>query len=209
MNCFGFRINEQGKREMKALRFAGMIVMLVFSTIAASPSTTPRSVDESGMKDGLLVKGSLVSSAESTISIVHLSIPPTYLGGVTEAQVSIDSFDEVHSFNLLLQFEPNELVSADVTDFRRNSVHLPEVNLGDHSLNAARNAGLGRIRIIGLAPEATIGSAEIGYLRLHISPNASIGATQTITLAGEINYADTGVVAIEPVVAVVRVIEIN
>jgi len=145
----------------------------------------------------------------SRVASVALEIVPGSAGGSASAEILFDTSMGLHGFNLLLHFEPGHLLSANTADFQRSPAFFPEARLGDHSLNSARDAGPGRVRIIGLAPVTATGSTEIGYLRLHISPNAPISATQVVTLTGEINQAGTGIVAIAPVTATVQVIRMD
>ena len=146
----------------------------------------------------------------TALSSVRLDILPGPAGGEATARLSFDAATNVRGFNLLLQFESGQLLSASAADFQRTPAFFPDVNLGDHSLNSARDAEPGQIRNNWIvANSAELGSAEIGYLRLHISTDAPVDATQTVTLTGEIDQAGSGLVIITPVVATVHVIEMN
>lgn len=167
---------------------------------------------------GILLSGDLLtinaqSGRTETGSPFDGGTPPTLClditsgpsGGVSEARIQFDPADGIRGFNLLLQFTPG-LLAGSASDFQRNPIFFPPINLGQHELNVSRNAGLGRIRLIGLAPAAKTGAVEIGAVHLHMAPNAKVGASQVITLTGEVNLAGTGVVTIAPVIATVRVV---
>lgn len=143
-----------------------------------------------------------VSGASSAI---RLDLAPGPPGAEADARLSFDPADGVRGFNLLFQFEPGRLLAASAADFQRNATFFPSVVLGDQELNRLIDVGAGSIRIVGLAPVPSTDRVELGQLRLHVAPNAVIGATQTITVSGEINDAALGVVAIEPATAVFQV----
>ena len=119
--------------------------------------------------------------------------------------IQIPSSTELISFNFLLQCEPNSLLTTNAAAFQRNTTYFPTRTLGRNQLNTALDAGPGRIRIVGLAPVATDGPAEIGRIRFQVAPDAVEGETQTVTLSGQVRLVDGSVVTIEPVTAVFRV----
>lgn len=123
--------------------------------------------------------------------------------------VNLISASNVQVFNLVIEYEPNRLCSSSATEFDRNINNFPEVTLGDYVLNTAQDAGPGKIRIIGLAPTTNTTSMLVGSLRLHISPDAPIGAEQTITVSGEVNLSGSGVVTIPPVIAILKVVDLK
>jgi len=150
-----------------------------------------------------------VASAETPASAtLRLDVSLGRAGGVSDAVLSLSPADGVRGFNLLLQFQPNQLLSANATDFARNSTFLPDLMLGEHALNAAHDAGAGRIRMVGLAPAQSSGTVEIGHLHLHIAANAPLGATQTVSLSGEVNQAGT-VSTIAPITAMVHIVNLS
>ena len=105
-----------------------------------------------------------VGSAQilTTPAAVRLDVWPGSPGGTAEALVRFDPADGVRGFNLLLQFAPGGLLSASAADFQRSAIFFPETSLGSHALNSTRDAGSGRVRIIGLAPVTTKKGLEYG-----------------------------------------------
>ena len=71
------------------------------------------------------------------------------------ARLRFDLAEGMRGFNLVLQRRPDQLYSTSAGDFQRDAALVPESDLGEHSLNIARDASPGRIHIIGLAPMAT------------------------------------------------------
>jgi hypothetical protein len=130
------------------------------------------------------------ATAETASIVVLSNVPGTIMG-----------------FHVLLTYGPSNAVGGSARDFQINPTYFAQTSLGAYPLNTVLTGGPGRIHIVGLAPAEAQGAVEIGRLPLHISPDAPVGASQTITLTGQVNLAGTGVVDIEPMVATVQVVQ--
>ena len=147
--------------------------------------------------------------ATVTPSAIHLDVSSNSPGGVALAHLYFSSGEVVKGFDLLVQLAQNGPLTATCVktatdtcaDFIRDASFFPIRTMEGHELNLVRNAGPGRIRIVGLAPKAASGTGTVGRLSLHIAADAPVGATYPVTLTGQVNTADQGIVAIEPVVA--------
>lgn len=156
----------------------------------------------------ILSQNNIISSTHPSVipvSSICLDVAPAWPGGTTEARIIVKRVEDVRSFNLLLQFEPNQLLAGASTDFQRNDIFFPERMFNAHALNTIRDSAAGQIRLIGLEPAVIQGLTEIGQLQLRVSPDALPGATQIITLTGEIKDHDGNIVQIAPTVATFEV----
>lgn len=152
----------------------------------------------------LVLYGRQPTPASANI-LALLDIPAALPGQTTAASLALADASPVRGFNLVLSYTPDRLVAASAADFARNVAYLPPTRLGEHDLNTVRDAAPGRIRVIALAPVSTTGQVDIGLLLMRVASGAPLGATQAVTVSGEVNLAGRGVVAVEPVVAIFRV----
>jgi hypothetical protein len=156
---------------------------------------------------GCMVAVPLLAEAGS----LSLSIPQGTTGKTVRAKIGFKDATNVTAFNLLLTVSSENVLKVKelktgAPDFIRNLSFFPKFAVGSQEANKFAGAGSGRVRLVGLAPQAKTGAVSIGTLGLAVVGKPSTGTdppvTQVITLSGQAYTSGGVVLELEPVSAV-------
>lgn len=139
----------------------------------------------------LVICNPFVSRALSHEPILH--VEDGRAGSTVEVTIGLSECNGVKGFDFIIDFSKGGLLSTGILGFARNEEFYPHVKFAGHDLNSVVEVSPGKLRLIGLLPATKKGPVEIGTLSCHVSEDATVGQSQTLTLIGEINTDSDGV----------------
>jgi hypothetical protein len=135
----------------------------------------------------------------SPAASLYLEIPDGRPGGRVIGTLGFEDKEGVDSFRLMLDISSGSILSAAPSDFTRNEKYFPPICVGGQAVNFMENGMAGKISVIGLKPNKTSGSSQVGGIVFKIDDHADTGSVQTVTLSGQIYTNDGNVVSLAPV----------